>query len=610
MRIKNKQFRSCMDLLLPLAALVTGILIMVISKPVAAQSVLPVPLPQSFLGEYSYDQQNWYPIEQTGELSALDGDLYLRGHFERAVAEESRLYFFSNHIGIKLTVNGQLCSQDILFEIERYGIKLQPSMCSSGWKYYFFPEELPADSLIEIHLKNPHEFGNKSAYQDFLSTLCITPDSSDFMAENLAQVSDFPVIIGTVLGIVGILLFGSALLMAFLRMPNWISAIRFGLLAVFAAGCFFLDSIDLSFRIENHILTTYGWQICVMYSIHLLAIMAREPMEQKRRKAANVAVAVSAAGNIILILLSFTGMMLMYDTLSYWVMLQWICCPVLAFCCAAELIFGKKGGKIPTALYLLIFLCVPLDSLGVMDSIYSRGTLTKIAVLLFFLCSFLQLSRKLLFDYTASARAQKLEKELEESRIAVMLSQIQPHFIFNVLGTIRGLCREDPQQAWSGLGDFSNYLRGNMNALTSTKSIPFEMELQHIEAYLRLEQMRLGEKLTVEYDIQAKDFSIPPLMLQPLVENAVKHGIFYKAEGGTVIIRSRREASRIILSVEDNGVGFEAAALKMDFDRRQHIGLANVRYRAEKMLGGTLHVDSNRSSGSKVTLEFPAEDHC
>ena len=85
-----------------------------------------------------------------------------------------------------------------------------------------------------------------------------------------------------------------------------------------------------------------------------------------------------------------------------------------------------------------------------------------------------------------------------------MLSQIQPHFIFNVLGTIRGLCRENPEQAWYGLGDFSSYLRANMNALTNEKFIPFESELAHVDAYIRLEQMRMGEKLNVVYDMLAK----------------------------------------------------------------------------------------------------------
>ena len=185
-----------------------------------------------------------------------------------------------------------------------------------------------------------------------------------------------------------------------------------------------------------------------------------------------------------------------------------------------------------------------------------------------------------------------------------MLSQIQPHFIFNVLGTIRGLCRENPEQAWRGLGDFSNYLRGNMNALTNTKFIPFETELRHVEAYLRLEQMRMCENLSIVYDIQEKDFMIPPLTIQPLVENAVKHGILNQAGGGTIMIHSKRENEKIIITVEDNGVGFDAQKPNGVLEKQEHIGLKNVKNRVENMLSGTLNIYSEAYRGTTVVLEF------
>ena len=186
-----------------------------------------------------------------------------------------------------------------------------------------------------------------------------------------------------------------------------------------------------------------------------------------------------------------------------------------------------------------------------------------------------------------------------------MLSQIHPHFIFNVLGTIRGLCRENPAQAWQGLGDFSNYLRGNMNALTNATLIPFDTELRHVEAYLRLEQMRMSESLSVVYDIQEQDFLLPPLTIQPLVENAVKHGIRGRADGGTVTIRSRREERRIVIAVEDNGVGFDPQRPGDGSENQDHIGLKNVQKRVEKMLSGTLRIHSEPARGTTVVLEFP-----
>lgn len=597
------------ELFLPLIAVLLGMLIMGLQKPVSIQASMAIPMPQSFLGEYSYDGATWYPLEPDADLSARNADLYLRGHFERGIPEGSRLYFFADHIGSEIFVNGALLEQDIILEIQKYGIKVQPSMCSREWKFHYFGEEVPADALVEIHINNPHAFGNKNAYKYFLETLCYTPNESNFLAKYLAGAAQPYNVIGIMLVIVGVLLLCAAVVSLFLHLPVETTVVQTGLLAAFVGGCVLLDTVDISFRSENHIVNTYGWQICVMYSVYLLGTLARDMMEGTRKRVAKWMMRISVTVDIVLILTSFTGAVMMYDTLRFWTMLQWICCPALIICCMAELISGNKEKRIELIVFILMFFCVLLDSMGIISNIYSRGVMTKAAVLLFFLLKLIHFAASVIINSKASSRAHKLEKELEESRIALMLSQIQPHFIFNVLGTIRGLCREDPEQAWRALGDFSVYLRANMNALTNANSIPFERELAHVETYLRLEQMRLGEKLNVVYDIQEKAFSIPPLMLQPLVENAVKHGIFYKADGGTVVIRAVRKESKILLIVQDDGIGFEAASREPDFGQREHHGLENVRSRVEKMLGGTLRIETYPEGGSIVTLEFPLENH-
>lgn len=607
MKSMKKICHRYIELLLPLAAVLLGILIMRLQKPISMQAMMPIPMPQSFVGEYSYDRIDWYPLDKDA-VSAVQGDLYLRGHFERDIPQDCRLYFYSDHIGSEIFINGELLEQDIILEIERYGIKTQPSMCSRGWKFHYFPEDVPADTPVEIHIKNPHVFGNKNAYRYFLETLCCTPNEQEILAKSLVAAAQPYNVIGVILCIVGLLLMCSALVSVFLRFPAESMVIQTGLLAAFVGGYFLLDTIDLSFRSGNNIFNTYSWQICLMYSVYLLGIMLRDLLNGKQKRIATWVAAISVVVDTILILLSFTGIVLMFDTLRFWVMLQWVSCPVLIACCIAEFLSGKKTSTIEIAVLLIAFICILLDCMGIMGSIYSRTLMTKAAVLLLFALKLFQFSRSIIVNFRASSQTHKLEKELEESRIAIMLSQIQPHFIFNVLGTIRGLCREDPEQAWHGLGDFSTYLRANMSALTNEKSIPFAKELAHVETYIRLEQMRMGEKLNVVYDIQEKDFSMPPLMLQPLVENAVKHGLFYKAEGGTIIIRSRQVDGKIILSVQDDGIGFEAAAKKPDFDLREHHGMANVRSRVEKMLGGSLRIDSHPEQGSTVILEFPVDN--
>ena len=187
-----------------------------------------------------------------------------------------------------------------------------------------------------------------------------------------------------------------------------------------------------------------------------------------------------------------------------------------------------------------------------------------------------------------------------------MLSQIKPHFLYNTLGSIEALCERDPKAAKLATRKFSKYLRGNMNSLTEEALIPFEKELQHTQLYLELEQIRFGEALRVEYEIGAHDFFIPPLTLEPIVENAVKHGIRKNADGrGTVSIAAAETPGFYRLTVTDDGAGFDPQAVPDDGE--PHIGIRNVRERLDRICGGTLSIDSAPGRGSIVTILLPKE---
>ncbi len=203
---------------------------------------------------------------------------------------------------------------------------------------------------------------------------------------------------------------------------------------------------------------------------------------------------------------------------------------------------------------------------------------------------------------TREASMERQEKELTEQRIDVMLSQIQPHFLYNALTTIRRLCDHDPQQAKAAIGEFALFLRANMDSLKSKAPIPFEQELKHVESYLGLETQRFGDRLRVVYDIQCRDFSLPSLTIQPIVENAVRHGVLKKERGGTVTLRSGETADSYVVTVEDDGVGMTAEAPQ---DGRSHIGIENVRSRLEAMHGGTMRIQSQEGAGTTVTLTIP-----
>lgn len=200
-----------------------------------------------------------------------------------------------------------------------------------------------------------------------------------------------------------------------------------------------------------------------------------------------------------------------------------------------------------------------------------------------------------------SLRAQ--EQELEEMRIRIVLSQIQPHFIFNVLNTIYYLCGKDVRQAQEAISNFSDYLRANMSAIRREVPVHISQELSFVEKYLYLEKLRFEDELNIEYDLQAEDFYLPALSIQPMVENAVKHGIGVKLGGGTVRISTREEEDAYLVTVFDDGAGFDP---EKDFsDGREHVGIQNVKERVQKMCRGSLTITSREGEGTTAVIRIP-----
>ncbi len=202
--------------------------------------------------------------------------------------------------------------------------------------------------------------------------------------------------------------------------------------------------------------------------------------------------------------------------------------------------------------------------------------------------------------------AAALENELMQNRISIMLSQIQPHFLYNSLTTIVDLCDTDANLAKKATIAFSQYLRGNMDSLRQTMPVPFAVEQKHIENYLWLEKLRFGDELTVVWDIQVTDFKLPSLSAQPLVENAVKYGVGKKPGGGTVTISTRELQHVYTVSVSDDGVGYNV--METQPDGRTHIGIDNVRSRLHYMCGGALTITSEPGKGTVATITLLKEE--
>lgn len=197
------------------------------------------------------------------------------------------------------------------------------------------------------------------------------------------------------------------------------------------------------------------------------------------------------------------------------------------------------------------------------------------------------------------------EQDLQaEQRIQIMMTQIQPHFLYNTIATIRALCRTDADMAGEMAEKFSDYLRQNLESLGTAGLIPFRKELEHTRIYAEIEMVRF-DNIRVEYDIEDDRFSLPPLSVQPLVENAIRHGVRIREEGIVKISAWRGEASHEI-SVWDNGTGFDVSGI--DSADSSHIGIRNVRERIERMCNGTLQVMSREGEGTIVTITIPVTE--
>ncbi len=243
-----------------------------------------------------------------------------------------------------------------------------------------------------------------------------------------------------------------------------------------------------------------------------------------------------------------------------------------------------------------VYVCVPI--------------LAIIAQLFFYGVYFLLLASTLAAVFMLGAiildqteRYYRTEQELTQMRSAVVLSQVKPHFLYNSLTAIAALCEQAPSEAKNATIAFAEYLRTNMAALNVKGTVPFEVELKHIKTYLYLEQLRFGDELFVDLDIETTDFFLPALTIQPLVENAVKWGAGQAEDGGTVKLVTRKTPLGTEITVSDDGVGFDPDHPPQD--GKEHLGLQLVRDRLKMLCGATMTVNSKIGQGTVIQVFIP-----
>ena len=274
---------------------------------------------------------------------------------------------------------------------------------------------------------------------------------------------------------------------------------------------------------------------------------------------------------------------------AHWVGLLLLACQLNIALSQSRKTEGREK-LIPIVNVMLIILGVLMDS-----RCFDNGTIsfTEICTIFCFAFYYIWLQLKFVREHEQAMVA--------EQRIQIMMSQIQPHFLYNTLTTIQALCLENPRKAASITERFAAYLRQNIDSLNETGLIPFRKELNHTLVYAQIEMERF-HNIHLDYEIEDEDFLLPALTVQPLVENAIRHGVRGMPRGQIEIITGLLPDGHEII-IRDNGRGFRPEELPGT--ERSHIGIQNVRERLQKLCGGTMTIESEEGRGTSVTIHIP-----
>ena len=247
---------------------------------------------------------------------------------------------------------------------------------------------------------------------------------------------------------------------------------------------------------------------------------------------------------------------------------------------------------------LLVFL-IPLTISMIVSAFVFIPLITDISI------SILALTMFIIILSDEVEQSLRQEREIARQHASIMALQMRPHFIYNTMTSIYYLCKQDADLAQQVTLDFTTYLRKNFTAIASEEPIPFAEELAHTRAYLSVEQAQFEDFLFVDYDTPHVDFRVPPLTLQPIVENAVKHGMDPDAASFHISIRTMKTEDMSVIVVENDGADFDALGTGAADDSEPHIALKNIRQRLEMMCRGKMTISPREGGGTIVKVEIP-----
>lgn len=555
----------------------------------------------NFTGTYQLSEHDVpVTLSDTGLKEIEDvPQLILTGYFDSSIPKNEEIYFYLRRINMEMYVN------DVL--VYCYSDKsVRPHLLKSGgntWVCVYSPG-ISSTDRIRIVMKNPYRYNLKNIYHTFVERIY----SGERLQLFFHMIAKKKGMVSTCFSILllSIVLLLCSVILHLMKIQGMNKVFQCGMVMLVSSLWLLLDpsyiTLIFPYSVSIDILET----LCLI-SIPTLAIhYGKSYMITKAKGFLSFMEYALLAINVCYIILQSRGIVDAEMMQEIFRCLLFCACVFMCFAVGYEMKYNHAreavivfwSSEVLIACGIIAYLVyVVTRTLGAQIFWVGLTIYAMTQIVLSFLAS--------KEHYERAQTAAQLENELMESKVAIMLSQIQPHFLYNSISSIRELCILDPKLAQDALSNFAQFLRGNMDSLTSNHPIPFLQELNHVKNYLALEQIRFEERLRIEYDLEVEEFFIPSLSIQPLVENAVRYGVSKKREGGMVRISTREDEAYYRIIIEDDGRGFDVNEPIENKNGRSHVGLLNVKKRLESQMGAAMEVHSVVGEGTKVTINIP-----
>ena len=557
------------------------------SKSLLSEAANPV----TISGEYSTDGgKTFIPYSNYDEIDVRrNNHLIIRGMLDQDVKAGHKIYMFLNYIDASVYVNGRIV----------YTNDPDVAYC---WDAIDSVAIGPHDEVM-IELQSRRMIAYNVAFKQFLDRMCDSTKN-----EVLQRMLNRNII--WLLGEIILIIIGVLVIQSHFENKRGEEADTSGILScgvciiVGAISCF-INADYITLLLPQFELLEYVDSLTQIYVVVLAISYLRRYMQDKvSKRNSGVLLVISYNITFIYILWRTFSSRSSFETMIPIAFIGVIAVPYFVILLVND--FKAQRTKLTKSVGInaaILFVCIALELLHYLVTGTYIVYLFELGMLAFAIGQYIVLTEENAKAKAEAARSRALEAELVRSQIGIMVSQIQPHFMYNALSTIRALINKNPDEARTAIDFFTKYLRANMDSLGQKECIPFKKEMEHVESYLYIEKLRFGDKLKIDYDIKADAFKIPSMTVQTIAENAVKHGLLAKEEGGTLTISSIETANCFEVQVKDDGVGFDASMASDS--SRSHVGIDNSRKRLAAMCGGTLSIGSKPGVGTTITITIP-----